>query len=137
MFTLTGDTNFVIKTKNIRNTKITFQSIQFNEGSDEVLPSMYEDLENVINFMIDNPKFKLNISGHTDMRGDKKNNQRLSQARANSIKAYICEGGVIKPWKVEAMGFGDTRPIVPDEKTDIDREKNRRVEFELVMPKPQ
>lgn len=137
MFVLHGDTTIAKTAKNIKNTKITFQSIQFTEASDEVLPSMFEDLQNIINFLVDNPRYRLQISGHTDLRGDKKNNLRLSQARANAIKAYLCEGGIIKPWRIEAIGFGDAKPLVQVEKTEADRERNRRVEFELITPKPE
>ncbi|MES2387008.1 MAG: OmpA family protein [Bacteroidota bacterium] len=134
MFHLNGDTTIERKTDNIRNHKIRFSDIEFAEGSDEILPSMTKDLDQVMNFLIDNPRFKLKISGHTDQVGDKKANLKLSLNRAQAIRKYLIESGKIREHRIEAFGYGDTHPIIPSEKTEDDRAINRRVEFEIVPP---
>jgi len=87
-------------------------------------------LDKLANFMIDHPKFKLNISGHTDSQGKEDSNLRLSQARADAIKAYLIYQFKIAVSRIEAHGYGSSKPIV-GEKTDDDRKLNRRVEFEI------
>jgi outer membrane protein OmpA-like peptidoglycan-associated protein len=133
-FFLKGDTVVNKKAKSIRNAKVSFSSIEFQEGSTEILPSMYRDLSQIINFMTDNPRFKLRINGHTDNKGKKEDNMYLSSARAESIKKFLVEEGKIRTKRVEAMGYGPTKPIVIPEITEADRKINRRVEFEIVPP---
>ena len=97
---------------------------------------MYADLNKVVNFLYDNPEFKLRISGHTDSVGDPEKNLQLSKERAQNIRDYIVIfAGIIKE-RVEAEGYGDTRPIIENEVTEADRKLNRRVEFEIYREAP-
>lgn len=134
LFFLKNDTTIDAKARSIRKQKIRFASIEFADGSAEILESMYNDLDNVKNFLIDNPEIKLKISGHTDGKGNPAANLKLSKERANAIKAYLIKGNFISPDRIKAEGYGDTRPIVPVEVTEEDRQMNRRVEFEIIAP---
>lgn len=111
--------------------KIAFQSLEFENGKADILPSMHGDLDKLANFLIDHPKFAINISGHTDSQGSEDSNLRLSQARADAIKAYLIYQFKIDSGRINATGFGSSKPIV-DENTDADRKLNRRVEFDIV-----
>lgn len=110
--------------------KIAFKSLEFENGKADILPAMHPDLNKLANFMIDHPKFKLNISGHTDSQGKEDANLRLSQARADAIKAYLTYEFKVSSSRIEAHGYGSSKPIVT-EKTDVDRKLNRRVEFDI------
>jgi outer membrane protein OmpA-like peptidoglycan-associated protein len=72
----------------------------------------------------------LNISGHTDNQGKEDSNLRLSQARADAIKAYLTYTFKIEPSRIEAHGYGSSAPIADHESED-GRKLNRRVEFEI------
>lgn len=111
--------------------KIAFQSLEFENGKADILPSMHGDLDKLANFLIDHPKFAINISGHTDSQGSEDSNLRLSQARADAIKAYLIYQFKIESGRINATGFGSSKPIV-DENNDADRKLNRRVEFDIV-----
>ena len=77
-----------------------------------------------------NPTIKsLRVEGHTDNQGTPEYNQRLSDARANSVMAYLVKQGV-EAGRVTAEGFGLTKPIATND-TDDGRQKNRRVEFHI------
>jgi outer membrane protein OmpA-like peptidoglycan-associated protein len=91
---------------------------------------MHHDLDRLANYLIDHPAFKLVISGHTDSQGKEDANLRLSQARADAIKAYLMYEFKLEPNRIEANGYGSEKPIV-EEKTEQDRKLNRRVEFEI------
>jgi outer membrane protein OmpA-like peptidoglycan-associated protein len=80
--------------------------------------------------MIDHPTFKLNISGHTDSQGNEESNLRLSQARADAIRAYLIYEYKIDQNRVTAHGYGSSKPIV-EEQSDDHRALNRRVEFDI------
>jgi outer membrane protein OmpA-like peptidoglycan-associated protein len=91
---------------------------------------MHGDLDKLANFLIDHPRVRLNISGHTDGNGKEEVNLLLSQQRADAIKAYLTYTFNIDSKRIEAHGYGSSRPIV-QEKSDEDRRLNRRVEFNI------
>lgn len=132
LFRLEGDMELNAYTQSI-SSKIKFQSIEFDNGKSDLKSEMFADLYKVTDFLIDNPDFKLIISGHTDSDGSAELNLKLSQERANSIRDFITHFGKIPSSRISAMGFGSSRPIV-EEKTDIDKRLNRRVEFEIYRP---
>jgi OmpA-OmpF porin, OOP family len=73
---------------------------------------------------------RVRIEGHTDNRGAKAQNQKLSQDRADAVRSYLIEHGVAAD-RLEAMGYGASRPLVPNLGVR-NREKNRRVELRIV-----
>jgi outer membrane protein OmpA-like peptidoglycan-associated protein len=68
------------------------------------------------------------IAGHTDHRGSKEYNQKLSEDRAKSVKNYLHTYHGIDSKRMAIKGFGETKPIASNN-TDDGRFKNRRVEF--------
>jgi OOP family OmpA-OmpF porin len=68
--------------------------------------------------------------GHTDSVGSDAYNQKLSVARAESVKKYLVSKG-IETNRVYTEGKGEKQPVA-DNKTDEGRAKNRRVEIEVV-----
>ncbi len=68
--------------------------------------------------------------GHTDWTGPDEYNQKLSERRAEAVKAYLVSKGV-DPQKVYTEGKGEKQPVA-DNKTREGRAKNRRVEIEVV-----
>ncbi|MEZ4944625.1 MAG: OmpA family protein [Cyclobacteriaceae bacterium] len=110
--------------------KIAFESLEFENGKADILESMHKDLDKVANFLIDHPNLGLRISGHTDSAGKEESNLKLSQDRADAIRRYLLDAFNIKDSRVEAIGYGSSKPIV-EELTNKDRQLNRRVEFEI------
>ena len=132
LFELDGDTTIVSEAQSIKNRKLQFTSIVFANGKSDILVEMEDDLWDVINFLVDNPKFYLTIGGHTDHDGNPDANKKLSQDRADAIKKFIVENGFIDPIRIIAIGYGATKPIKEVELTDEDKRINRRVEFEII-----
>src|SRR5574343_298243 len=89
-----------------------------------------EDSKLVLNEMVAllkaNPELKLTIEGHTSADGNPANHQKLSEARANSVRIYLISKG-IDPFRLESVGYGASKPIV-DAFTAAALAKNRRVE---------
>ncbi|HEU5290648.1 MAG TPA: OmpA family protein [Cyclobacteriaceae bacterium] len=129
IFFLDGDMEINKETEPLE-TKIAFKSLEFESGKANILDSMHRDLDKLANFMIDHPHLHLTISGHTDSEGKADANLRLSQARADAIKAYLEYTFNIEASRITAVGYGGTKPIV-EEKSDDHRKLNRRVEFEI------
>jgi OOP family OmpA-OmpF porin len=106
----------------------------FNKSSlrDESFPS----LDKVVEMLNANPDMQIEISAHTDNIGTEKYNQRLSEARAKSVVAYLVSKGIDKN-RLQAKGYGSTQPIAPNKNEDGSdnpegRQKNRRTEFKIL-----
>ena len=132
IFFLDGDMELHMVTESITS-RLKFESIEFDNGSSELKTSMYLDLDKLSDFLLDNPDFKLKITGHTDSDGSYDFNMDLSIERAKAIAEYIIYFENISAARIETFGFGSSQPIV-EEKTEADKALNRRVEFELYRP---
>jgi outer membrane protein OmpA-like peptidoglycan-associated protein len=69
------------------------------------------------------------IEGHTDNKGKKATNQKLSQARADSVIAFLAKHGV-HAGRMVGHGYADTRPAA-DNATEQGRAQNRRVQIQI------
>lgn len=114
---------------------VTFESIDFDQGSSELKPDMENNLHLVIDFLLENPSFNCRVIGHTDSDGDPASNLALSKERAEAIRQYIESYGRFETERTESMGLGDTKPVIEPEVTEADKKKNRRVEFEIYKRK--
>ena len=75
------------------------------------------------------PKVRFSIEGHTDSVGNAGYNMRLSSSRAKSVADYLIGAGIAAE-RIKAVGYGETRPIAPNNSRK-NRAKNRRIEFSL------
>jgi OmpA-OmpF porin, OOP family len=108
-----------------------FGKVQFRSGSAEIDPNSQPLLDQIAEGLNANPQVKrIQIQGHTDNVGDRAMNQRLSEARAESVKDAL-EKRHVDGDRLETRGYGETRPIAPN-KSPGGRHKNRRVEFVIV-----
>jgi outer membrane protein OmpA-like peptidoglycan-associated protein len=109
--------------------------VQFATGKAEILPASFPLLDDVAKVFVDNSQIEVvQIEGHTDSTGTAAINRTLSQQRAESVVKYLAGKGVAKG-RMVAKGFGPDKPIA-DNTDDAGREKNRRVEFNIVKQGP-
>jgi outer membrane protein OmpA-like peptidoglycan-associated protein len=120
----------------LKNKQIALRrQISFATGSEEILPNSEPLLLEVADVLIRNPDLELvEIQGHTDNRGDRTLNMRLSQQRAESVKRWLTQHGVEQD-RLTAKGYGPTRPLAPNI-TQQNRARNRRVQFRIVRRAP-
>ena len=125
-------TRVVVTTKNIEITEKIF----FDFDKAVIRPESYGTLDEVAAVLVKYPQLKrIEIAGHSDQTGEKGYNKRLSQQRAEAVSDYLSKKGVAKS-RMVAKGYGDTRPLVKEEKTAADSAKNRRVVFEILEQDP-
>ena len=110
--------------------RVKFETIEFDNGKSSLKKEMYADLNKIVNFLYDNPDFKLRISGHTDSYGSNDFNLQLSKERAKNIRDYMVDFAGVSPDRVEWEGYGSTKPIIVED-TEKAKAINRRVEFEI------
>jgi len=103
-------------------------AVLFASGKSELLPIAQTQLEKVGEVLQQqSPDKKMVVEGHTDSVGKDSDNMRLSQARADSVRAFLLSKGV-KAERITAVGKGSSVPIA-DNKSAEGRANNRRVEI--------
>jgi outer membrane protein OmpA-like peptidoglycan-associated protein len=106
---------------------VILRGVTFLPGRATLTPEAREILRDVAGQLVENPQYKVQVSGHTDIRGTRARNLRLSLARARTVETFLEANGV-PPTQVTAKGFGPDVPIASN-KTATGRAKNRRVEL--------
>jgi OOP family OmpA-OmpF porin len=74
---------------------------------------------------------KVRIVGHTDALGDSAYNKRLSERRANIVKAFFVNEFDVDEARLSTEGLGEARPIATNA-TPEGRRANRRVEVVIL-----
>jgi OOP family OmpA-OmpF porin len=106
--------------------------IEFETASATLKPQSANILNEIAALLNDYPVYHLKISGYTDNRGVAAKNQVLSEKRAKSCLDYLIGKGVASE-RLQSAGFGANKPVASN-KTAQGRSRNRRVEFDLVVP---
>lgn len=124
--------------KSVRVTEgeiIILQQVQFDSGRATIKKVSDALLDEVAGVFQEHPEItRVEIQGHTDNTGKAKENQTLSQNRAESVKKALVKRG-IDEGRLTAKGFGQDVAIA-DNKTEAGRQKNRRVQFKIQEKTP-
>ena len=113
-------------------TVITLEdSVLFDFGSSELRGEASTTLTNLATVIKDSKAPKVQVQGHTDSVSDDAFNQKLSEQRAQAVSSALKSNGVTAD--LEAVGYGETKPVAPNENPDGSdnpggRRLNRRVE---------
>jgi len=120
--------NVVLETRETaRGLIVNLSDVLFDTGSAALKPGAREKLARVAGILSAHPDLHIEIEGHTDSVGGDEYNQRLSERRAEAVKAYLLEQR-IQPSAVDTEGFGESRPVATND-TAAGRQQNRRVEL--------
>jgi cytochrome c553 len=114
---------------------ITIEGTNFVTDSAKLKIIAYQQLNGVVEFAKSYSEPVLNVVGHTDSTGKAKHNEKLSLARAESVKAYLITQGIAAE-RIVAKGEAAASPIA-DNKTISGRAKNRRVEIRTAIKEEQ
>lgn len=114
------------------NSLLETRKINFEPGSDRVDLEGQKLLDDIAEVLGQCGAIPLEIAGHTDSQGREEMNRALSQSRANAVLLELQRRRILTSEFV-AKGYGETRPIAPND-SEEGREKNRRIEFLLLTP---
>lgn len=124
----------VRKTKRVTKFEVTDNRIRlpgpvvFRTGSDDIDPVSDPVLEVVLDYLTQKPEVTLlRIEGHTDSDGNISSNQVLSEKRSLAVARWLTDAG-IDCRRLIPVGFGPTKPLVPNDTPD-NKAQNRRVSF--------
>jgi len=105
------------------------QGITFGTGA-KLTTKSNASLNQLVTIMNENPGLKVRVEGHSDNAGNDDANMKLTQDRADAVKAYLVSKGISAD-RITAEGFGETQPIA-DNNSATGRTKNRRIEIRVV-----
>ncbi len=108
--------------------KVDIYGILFDTDKTDIKPASKPTLDQVAKLLKDDPTLKLEVSGHTDSTGGAAHNMVLSQDRAKAVVDALVKQYGIDPTRLQSKGYGDTKPVAPND-TDANKAKNRRVEL--------
>jgi outer membrane protein OmpA-like peptidoglycan-associated protein/tetratricopeptide (TPR) repeat protein len=121
---------------------VALKNVFYDLGKATLRPESFVELNLLRDFLKTNEVLKIELSGHTDTRGDAMDNLKLSDARAKSVVDYLISQG-IESRRLTGKGYGESKPIITDEKinalnSEIEKEKahqeNRRTEYVILKP---
>ncbi len=116
------------------NEPIRLDNILYDYDKDNIRPDAEPDLQSVVDLMKKYPEMKIELSSHTDSRGNDAYNEDLSQRRANSAVAWIVAKGIAAD-RIVAKGYGETKLqnkcTNGVECTEEEHQLNRRTEFKI------
>lgn len=106
------------------------EAITFAYNRADVQSQYYGTLNQISSVLTEFPSTAIDIYGHTDSTGSDAYNQDLSERRAQSVADYLSSRGVNRV-RMATRGFGETQLLVSPERTEADRQANRRVEIRI------
>jgi len=108
--------------------KIVTHGILFDTDSYKIKGESFKTLKEIGELLQEDAELRLSIEGHTDSDGADEHNMTLSQNRANSVRDYLISTYNIDSTRLEAKGWGESKPIDTNN-TAEGKANNRRVEL--------
>jgi len=120
----------VVRLKRIKvGEPVVLNNVFFDVNSFTLRDESKVELDRLVNYLNEQGKLTIEISGHTDNTGSPSANKTLSENRAKSVYNYLISQG-IKAERLAFKGYGESKPIA-DNTTEIGRQKNRRTEYRV------
>ncbi len=109
---------------------LPINKLYFDADTSQIKPESYEVLEELTDFLYENPSVKIEIGGHTNGVPSHKYCDKLSEARAKEVAQYLMQKGIAAR-QVEYRGYGKRKPVASNE-TPVGRRRNQRVEIKIL-----
>ena len=122
------------KEKNLQDTVSVLlkkERVTFAKNSGNIRLSGKKVLDKIAKLLVDKKNIKIEIEGHTDAGGKRKLNQKISQMRANRVRRYLINKGILSK-NIKAKGWGESKLLLPKKPYN---HLNRRVEIYIKKEK--
>jgi outer membrane protein OmpA-like peptidoglycan-associated protein len=118
---------------------VEIRPIKFDYNKFNIRPDAAIELDKIITIMNKYPKMVIELGAHTDCRGAKAYNEKLSDKRAKSSAAYI-QSKIVNPDRIYGKGYGENKILngcscegaVKSDCTEEQHQENRRTEFKVI-----
>jgi OOP family OmpA-OmpF porin len=107
--------------------------VNFDFNQARLTPNAERILDQVVKAYLGQRSMRTEIAGHTDTVGSEEANLKLSQRRAEAVRAYLISKGAYAD-QIIARGYGKSHLLVNPERNDTDSQRNRRVELSILSP---
>ena len=111
-------------------TSVKLTNVFFQKGTSSLIENSYLELNQIFQFLKDNPTVAIRLEGHTDNQGDQTENLKLSEQRVKTVREYLVKYG-ISTKRIDFKAFGGSTPVASNTEEDT-RKLNRRVEFVII-----
>jgi OOP family OmpA-OmpF porin len=116
---------------------LAFEDIHFDFNQSTLKPAAKTILKRDLQILKENPQAQIRIAGYTSASGTEEYNQKLSERRAEAVRAYLVSEGVVKADRLSTIGYGEKNPAVyeaaPKDLYSDAAKANIRVLFEIVV----
>ncbi len=109
---------------------IPMRLLTFPTDSASLRPAMYTYLDELFDFLVENPSITIEVGGHTNNQPQDDFADYLSTARAKAVASYLIDKGIDEK-RVQYKGYGKKQPLVPNT-TPEGRRTNQRVEIKIL-----
>ena len=117
------------------NKAIRLENIYYDFDESYIREDAGIELDKLIKILKENPTIEIELSSHTDSRGNDAYNMQLSQDRADAAVKYIVDIGDINPKRIKAKGYGETKLLNRCKNgvncSEAEHQLNRRTEFKI------
>lgn len=121
------ETVIELKTNGL-NRLIRLDKLIFALGKASISAESYEELNEIVAMLNESETMTIQLEGHTDFRGNEKQNLKLSEERVNSVRDYLVKQGIDKK-RIKTKAFGGSQPLSREVE---DAASNRRVEVRIL-----
>lgn len=121
-------------TKIEKKKEIVLNNIYYDFDKATLRPESKEELNKLVSMLKETKEVSVQISSHTDARGNDNYNNRLSDLRAKTVVDYLIDHA-IEPGRLIARGYGESKLLIKNAKTEDEHQKNRRTTFKVTEVK--
>ena len=115
----------------VEGTKFALRNIYYDNNRASLRSESMVELHNLETLLKSNKKMMIEIAGFTDSKGADSYNKMLSQQRAESVLKYLEIHGIEKS-RIQAVGYGEEKPLATNDDEEEGRELNRRTEIHIL-----
>lgn len=110
--------------------RLVLRGVHFDFDKANIRPDARPVLDEAVRILSEEGTVDVVAEGHTDSVGSAEYNQKLSERRADAVRRYLINGGIM-PERIRTEGFGESKPVATND-TEVGRAQNRRVELRVV-----